>query len=245
VARPSAGNNLKERIFMKASSLLVLVAGLGVTLAACGGPGGPPPGDPPDGGPGRQTPPVLSPNAEPLTGGPLGPPRPCAEVLASWGQRVGAAHDGTVSRAAFLADAEAQFARMDLDHDGFITADELSDYREPFRPRPPEGGKGDRRGPPPGGGGGGRGGPGGPGGGGPGGFGGPPGGGGGPSGARQTSANTADPVMSADTNLDFRVSRDEFLRQAEAVFDSLDRDHSGRLDAAKLARFCPAETERR
>ncbi|MFD2234421.1 hypothetical protein [Phaeospirillum tilakii] len=207
---------------------LAMAALFGLALAGCGTA----PAD--GGGPERGRPgaaPVFSPNAEPLTGGPLGPAGACPAVLADWGRRVGARHDGTLSRAEFLADAEAQFARMDLDHDGFITADELSEYREPFRPRPPEDKPvpppGAERGGPPGGG---RGGP----------FGGPPG-----APRHHATASSADPVMSADTNLDFKVSRDEFLRQAEHQFETLDRDHDGRLDAAELARACPSETDER
>lgn len=88
---------------------------------------------------------LFSPNGEPITGGPLGQ-RPCAEAMGAWFDRVG--HGGTLGRDAFLADARAQFARMDLDHDGWITPAELSVYRAPYLPAPdgPEGGLGRNRG---------------------------------------------------------------------------------------------------
>ncbi|EPY00632.1 hypothetical protein [Magnetospirillum fulvum] len=185
---------------------------------------------------------VLSPNAEPLTGGDLGW-RPCEAVLGDWAVRVDSTHSGAISRQDFLADARAQFARMDGDGDGFITADELSAYRAPFRPiappREPHIRRGDgddgaingRIGFPGGGWGGGRG-------------GGPHDGGGGPRDGggsdRSTLTTGEDPVMAADTNLDFKVSLDEFLRQATLIFDSLDLDHNGTLDLTELRRFCPA-----
>jgi Ca2+-binding EF-hand superfamily protein len=189
---------------------------IGAALGACSLIDSTPPG--PGRGEERPRPakPILSPNAEPLTGGALGQ-RPCREALDGWVARIDTDHDGRISRAEFLADARAQFARMDLDQDGFITADELSTYRDPFLPheepaplrRPrPEGGPGQ-----------------------------PPAGGPGREPSGPTA--TADPVMSADTNLDFKVSLDEFLRQATALFDSLDIDHSGTLDSGKVTRRCP------
>jgi hypothetical protein len=243
---------------MTGKALSVVVVAIG--LAACSGPGGPDgPGGPggPGGGPRPQQAGSVSPNAEPLTGGALGWKR-CEEALDEWAVRVDPAHRGIVSRQDFLADARAQFARMDGDGDGFITADELSAYRAPFRvvepsapPRLPRGDQGEDDGSFggrigfPGGSWGGRGG-GGSGGGGPpggGGGGGPSGGGGGPrdGGDRGNSPSTgADPVMSADTNLDFKVSLDEFLRQANLTFDSLDLDRNGTLDPAEVRKFCPA-----
>ena len=73
---------------------------------------------------------LFSPNGEPITGGPLGQ-RPCAEAMGDWFDRQ---HSAALSRESFLADARAQFAKMDLDHDGWITPAELSIYREPYTP---------------------------------------------------------------------------------------------------------------
>ena len=191
---------------------------------------------------------VFSLNGEPLTGGPLGQ-MACTEALARWFERVNANHDSGIDRRELLDDAKTQFARMDLDHDGFITADELTIFREAYRPsaaaqrartdetRPESERKGGGEQHPqhqhhgPGGGGGGPG-PGGPGGGNRG-----PGGG---SSAKTLAAGISDPVMSADKNLDFKVSLAEFLAQAEENFARLDTDHNGRLSWNEIeAQGCP------
>lgn len=172
-------------------------------LAACGSP-------PPDQAAHRRTKGIqFSPNAEPLDGGALGPPR-CEDAMAQWFARVDTNHDGGIDRQEFLADTHAQFARMDLDHDGFITADELWTFRQPHVQAPPRKKEGDgkdkgnaeRHGsmeP-----------------------------------AHAVTAGVADPVMSADTNLDFRVSLAEFLAQADSVFAAIDKDHNGRLSLAEI-----------
>ena len=163
---------------------------------------------------------VFSPNGEPLTGGPLGHPG-CGEAMDRWFGRVDANHDGRIDRDEFLADARAQFARMDLDHDGNITTDELATFRAPFRDDTPtaadgdgsaEGGGGRRR---------------------------HDGGGGG---ARQSSAPPlgigADPVMSADANVDFKVTLDEFLRQADEIYTSLASARDAGLSRDDARRGC-------
>ena len=172
----------------------------------------------------------FSPNGEPLNGGTLGHPS-CAEAIDQWFDRTDIDHDGFLTRVEFLADARTQFGRMDLDHDGFITSDELSAFRQPFtetrsdllerQAKPAEAGQPNHRGShrdrdanaPP-----------------------PR-----PSGTRPRSA--PDPVMSADTNLDFKVSLGEFLKQADGVFDGMDSDHDGRLSHAEALRVCPAESQ--
>ncbi len=159
---------------------------------------------------------LYSPNAEPLSGGPLGQPK-CPDALAAWLGRIDTNHDGVIDRDEFLADARAQFARMDLDHDGFITADEVSTYRMPFlatATAPAAKPQGDhqagdhhaeRNG--------GRG--------------------------RAVSSDTGDPVMSADSNLDFKVSLAEFTAQAEEILAKLDSDHDRRLTRAEIEQTCP------
>ncbi len=175
----------------------------------------------------------YSPNGEPLTGGALGM-APCGEVMARWFDRVDTNHDGALGHDEFLADARIQFDRMDRDHDGFITADELTAFRAPFtnatpqsqsRPQQAEGESGA-----------------------------PQEGGGGrhhhhqgggknaqASGAQRSPVGTgADPVMSADTNLDFKVSWGEFQRQAEDWFAALDLHHVGAVAKDDLHAACPS-----
>jgi hypothetical protein len=51
-------------------------------------------------------------------------------------------------------------------------------------------------------------------------------------------ATLIDPVMSADTNLDFKVTLEEFLAQAETRFTTLDADHNGRLNRDEVLVLC-------
>lgn len=135
---------------------------------------------------------LYSPNGEALTGGPLGQPK-CQDAVAGWFARVDANHDGRVDRDEFLADARAQFAAMDIDRQGYLTAEELGRVRTPYRPA-----------------------------------------------NYAARASHQDPVMSADANLDFKVTPEEFLQQAEATFRRLDADHDGAIEAGELAPLCPA-----
>ena len=176
----------------------------------------------------------FSPNGEPLTGGALGHPS-CTEALGQWFDRSDSDYDGSLTRAEFLADARTQFGRMDLDHDGFITSDELSTFRQPFtetrheprerQAKPPDAGQpnhhGSHRDRDAN----------------------PPGGSGAPRSSGAQPGSTPDPVMSADTNLDFKVSLDEFLKQADGVFDGMDSDHDGRLSQTEALHACPAEPQ--
>jgi len=87
----------------------------------------------PGGGESRPSPALMfSPNGEPLNGGTLGQPS-CSLAMNYWFDRTDANHDGRLDREEFLADARAQFAKMDLNSQGYITNDELSRYRRPFR----------------------------------------------------------------------------------------------------------------
>jgi hypothetical protein len=56
--------------------------------------------------------------------------------------------------------------------------------------------------------------------------------------ARATRTQTADPVMSADANLDFRVTQDEFLGYSQRRFRTLDTNGNGTLDRAEVASLC-------
>ena len=55
---------------------------------------------------------------------------------------------------------------------------------------------------------------------------------------RATRTQAADPVMSADANLDFRVTQDEFLGYAQRRFRALDTNGNGTLDRAEIASLC-------
>jgi hypothetical protein len=72
-------------------------------------------------------PPTFSPNGEPLIGGNW--PPVCEDAMAAWFDRVNASHDGKLTYAQLEADAQRQYALMDLRHDGKVTAAELSAYR--------------------------------------------------------------------------------------------------------------------
>lgn len=75
---------------------------------------------------------LYSPNGQPLNGGTLGQPS-CERAINDWFDRADTGHDGRLDRGEFLANARAQFARMDLDHQGELTPETLSRYRTPFR----------------------------------------------------------------------------------------------------------------
>jgi hypothetical protein len=179
--------------------------------------------------------PAFSPNGELLHPGGRGAP-PCATLVGAWWDKLAARQAGQIDKAAFLADAERQFAVMDLDHDGFITSNELSEYRtgmdEAMREDVPAIGPdgrplSDRVIPPPE--------------------------------ARRTGrtgdnsmlsrnptrygsqipADMVDPVMSADRSLSFKVSHEDFMVQANEIFAELDKDHDGKLSRDEATASCP------
>ena len=172
--------------------------------------------------------PVLSPNGEALSGGPLGRVS-CRDAMARWFDRVDSDHDGKVTLAEFTADAQSQFAVMDLDKDGMVTPAELAAYRAPYmpsqpaermvraeeRPRP----AGDAR---------------------PGGnqHAARPGGG-----ERNTSlpdadADHLDPVMAADVRLRNKISLEDFIAYAKRHFAALDIRHRGALSREDAQQSC-------
>ncbi|HEU5047622.1 MAG TPA: hypothetical protein VFT64_07255 [Rickettsiales bacterium] len=161
---------------------------------------------------------LYSPNGEPLNGGSLGNP-PCEQAFSNWLAQADTNHDGVLDREEFLADAKAQFKRMDIDHNGYLVSEELDRYRAPYwrslqlaeqraerreskRSRKPSIRHDSESG--------------------------------------SESMLLIDPVMSADTNLDFKVTQDEFLTQVQKNFDELDRDHNGRLDKQEVTAVCHA-----
>jgi hypothetical protein len=159
--------------------------------------------------------PLYSPNAEPLSGGPLGEPK-CGDALRRWFAKVDADHDGTIDAAEFLTDARRQFAAMDLDRSGVLTPSVLSRYRAPYlaarsREEPPEETERQRerriereRDPP-------------------------------------IGKDRADPVMIADVNLRNRVTLDDFLASARRTFVGLGLDKNGNLNSEAAIASCKRE----
>jgi hypothetical protein len=174
----------------------------------------------------------ISPSGEPFRA-PRGAPYP----VAAWFNRVNKAHDGKLTRAEFVADAEAFFAKLDTNHDGVIDGFENQDYEQKIVPDilphvgrldaadagygPDAPGIGREAGTPhrrSGGGGGGR----------------------RRSGQDYVGAapysliNEPQPVMGADSDFDQRITLDEFRRAANQRFDLLDKKHQGYLTLADL-----------
>lgn len=71
----------------------------------------------------------FSPAGEPFRA-PRGEPYP----VAAWFARANTSHDGKLTRAQFLADAEAFFAKLDTNHDGMIDGFENQDYEQKVAP---------------------------------------------------------------------------------------------------------------
>jgi hypothetical protein len=175
---------------------------------------------------------IYSLTGEPLNGGVLGRPK-CEAAQADWLARVDTDHDGTLEIDELLAETNRQFTVMNIDHSGQLTADQLEVYRAPFAltrdaaPGPqPDGSDQDRgqdrgdqdqdhdqgrRG--------GRD---------------APHAGTGP----RPPASQPDPVLAADSNLDFEVSLQEFILQQRENFRQLDKNHDQRLSAGELNALC-------
>jgi hypothetical protein len=106
----------------------------------------------------------------------------CEALLATWFNGADTNRDGQLSQSELEADAERWFRRADADGDGFVTVTELTAIRQPMEPPPPP--RMIRRSGP-------------------------------PSPFPDTSdlvvRREVDLVMAADVNLDWRVSRDEFM----------------------------------
>lgn len=164
---------------------------------------------------------LYSPNGEPLNGGPLGEPT-CQQALSGWFDRVDTGHDGAISLNAFMADARAQFLRMDMDANGYIVSEELERYRRPYRKQAPivpapsdsvntQHGKHKSHK---------------------------------DAGAdSDDTPDSGDPVMSADTNLDFKVTPEEFMVHAQKIFGELDTNHDGALSRDEVLARCVEKKE--
>ncbi len=171
-----------------------------------------------DGAPPAPPPAPVSPNGEPLVGasGASGTPS-CAAALPQWFAAADRDHDGSLDEAEFIADAARWFAVMDANGDGVVTPDELTQLRLKLMPPviAPESTQRERaeerrreR---------------------LGWFGGPP---------RRSPNDLPDPVMSADANLDNRVTWEEFQAQAARIFARLDRNRDGRLSKDEVLATC-------
>lgn len=154
--------------------------------------------------------PIYSLTGELLNGGTLGHPL-CEDAQSAWLKRVDTDQDGTIDQAELSAEAKRQFALMDLNHDGFITSDELAIYRgqndaqdlhDENTKKDPQ----DRR-----------------------------------SVyhiAAHPHGSQPDPVLSADSNLDFKVTLNEFLALQIENLQLYDKDHDHTLDAHELNQLC-------
>ena len=171
----------------------------------------------------------ISPSGEPFRA-PPGAPYP----VAIWFARVNKAHDGKLTRAEFVADAEAFFAKLDTNHDGVIDGFENQDYEQKIAPEilphvgrldaadagygPDAPGIGREAGTPHRHSGGGR----------------------RRSGQDYEGAapysliNEPQPVMGADADFDQRITLDEFRKAANDRFDLLDKKHQGYLTLTDL-----------
>ena len=173
---------------------------------------------------------IYSPTGDPLNGGPLGRPV-CAEAMKCWFTRVDVNHDGAITLDEFLNDARAQFQRMDIDKNGYLVSEEVERFRMAYRvfsggersaasaeEKEGERASGERhsrgRGDES--------------------AGNSPGEAGG-------GSSVIDPVMSADTDLDYKVTPEEFTAYSQRTFRSLDADHNGTLNPAEAAAACGAK----
>ena len=170
---------------------------------------------------------IYSPNGEPLNGGPLGRPT-CRQALSTWFARVDTDHDESISHAEFMADASVQFARMDIDHNGYLLPEELERYRLPYRQDASTGSsgsyqttEGDNSG---------------------GHHRGRHGSGNGNSSSQPHASSGSslepDPVMSADVHNNFKVTPEDFLAQADKNFENLDANHDGLIKIDELLKTC-------
>lgn len=191
---------LRTRLSLTSVAPVLVAAAL--VLSACSGnrpPDGPggsggPGGTGGPGGPGQQgeqasTPLLFSPNGEPLNGGDLGLPS-CSLAVNYWFLRTDHDHDGRIDRAEFLADADTEFHKMDLDQMGVLTSSSIERYRAPYRR------------------------------------------------TTRGSGTQFDPVMSADHDVNFRVTQQEFRTQANEVFDSLSAHSDGVILPAWVKTYC-------
>ncbi|MFV3074114.1 EF-hand domain-containing protein [Niveispirillum fermenti] len=185
---------------------------MALTLSACGGGGG--------GKPDRPLPGIRYVPVSPL-GEPLGPPgadpAPYRQAMREWFARTDKDGDGKLSLAEIQAEADRVFPLYDLNGDGQITSAELTSYRvsTPFHALPADTGRRLR-----------------------------------PGRIDMTPDEAAsltregkgrpqyrmgiDPVMAADTNADFRVTREELRAEAARRLSMMDRNDDGAITLAEF-----------
>jgi hypothetical protein len=170
----------------------------------------------------------------------MGEPFRMADGLGAWLAGADADHDGAVTLDEFRADAQRFFRQLDADHDGKIDGFEIQAYETDIAPEITHLGQNV--------GGGGRrgffgGGRGGRGGGDGAGAQAEPGGSiraaGAEGAARFSLLNIAEPVASADEDLNGRVSAEEWEHAVTRRFEKLDHGKTGRLTAESLRNPAP------
>ena len=171
----------------------------------------------------------ISPAGEPFRGHATDPQYP----VTVWFARVDTDHDGAISPAEFDADAMAFFKVVDANHDGLIDAFELGDYEQKIAPEilpriarltardiaplPGETAAQKRSND----------------------FGSFSGGRRGGGSEFYGPTGEHEPIASADTDFDGKVSPAEMTAAAQRRFALLDKNHNGRLDRAEV--MSPAE----
>ena len=127
----------------------------------------------------------------------------CSDAQAGWLKRISPAEDG-INLEQLQAEAKLQFDRMDLNHDGIITAAELRIYRAPLQivQEDSKDGRNIHRMP------------------------------------LRPHVSQPDPVLSADTNLDFQVTLKEFQAYQTDLFKQLDVNHHQKLTIREVAVLC-------
>ena len=135
-----------------------------------------------------------------------------------WFDRADANHDGAVTLDEFINDAKTQFQRMDIDKNDYLVSEEVERFRMTYRDyqtgNKPADDKEDQQSPP------------------------DHHGKDHTGGSEGSEGSVIDPVMSADANLDYKVTLDEFTAYSQRTFKSLDADHNATLNLGEVTAIC-------